>query len=357
MVNLTKPASILLVNTGGVVGNLLTSVSIQELPPHIKLVDVVTFLQLLDISPFEEFGHTSIIVIDMPDGYESKSVKRKIKSNPALLNTPIVDIQTSSGADHDQLVEVIHKINERQHNLPPAITNAVDGKEMRLIPAGSYKRRSGISPDYSMVRGSQKTESYTNALYMDKHPVSRLEYQAFIDQTSYMPSTRWDKDFALHGLEKHPAVGITWQDVIAYARWTGKRFATPDEWEKAAFGINGSLFPWGDEYRPNLCNILESNIGGTTPEGANSPQGDSPYGICDLFGNVWEWVYDWTASSDSRMLMGGAWDTPLEYLLAPYYARVRANPGLAGENFGFRLVVSLDYRIAADAVSKNNQEV
>jgi hypothetical protein len=56
------------------------------------------------------------------------------------------------------------------------------------------------------------------------------------------------------------------------------------------------------------------------------------------------------------MLMGGAWDTPLEYLLPPYYARVRANPGLAGENFGFRLVVSLDYRIAAKAKQDDNQD-
>ena len=120
-------------------------------------------------------------------------------------------------------------------------------------------------------------------------------------------------------------------DVIAYAKWSGKRFPTPNEWEKAAFGEDGLMFPWGDEYSPKLCNILESNIGATTPVGSHSPAGDSPYGICDLFGNVWEWVYDWTASPQNRMLMGGAWDTPLEYLLPPYYARVRANPGLAGK--------------------------
>jgi formylglycine-generating enzyme required for sulfatase activity len=191
---------------------------------------------------------------------------------------------------------------------------------------------------------------------MDKHPVSRLEYQAFLDQTGHTPSERWGNDLAVQGMENHPAVGITWQDVIAYAEWSGKRFPIPNEWEKAAFGINGSLFPWGDEYHPGKCNILESNIGATTSQGANSPQGDSPYGICDLFGNVWEWVYDWTASTDTRMLVGGAWDTPLEYLLPPYYAWVRANPGLAGENFGFRLVVSLDYQIAADALSGDNHD-
>lgn len=356
MGNLTNPASILLVNSGGIVGNLLTSVRGQDLPPHIKLVDITSFSQSLDLTPSNLRGHLGII-IDIPDTSESDSMKRKIKANPAFLDTPIVDIQTSSGTDLNQLLEVIHKITERQHNFPPSITNGVDGKEMLLIPAGSYKRRRGISPDYSLGHGSHQTESYTNALYMDKYPVSRLEYRAFLDQTGYPPSAPWQKDHTFQGLDNHSAVGITWQDVIAYAGWTGKRFPTPNEWEKAAFGVNGLLFPWGDEYNPKMCNILESNIGATTPQGAHSPQGDSPYGICDPFGNVWEWVYDWTASSDTRMLMGGAWDTPLEYLLPPYYARVRANPGLAGENFGFRLVASLEYQMAASAKPDDNQSV
>ena len=340
MDNLTERKSILLVNSGGIVGNLLNSINAKNLPPYIKLVDVETFSQSIDLAPPDQNGHAGIIIFDIPDESESERVKRLVGAHPGYSNTPLVDIHTSSATELNQLVEDIHAITDRKFNFPSSVNNPVDGKEMLLIPAGSYKRRRGISPDYSMAHGSPKIESFTNALYMDKYPVTRLEYQVFLDQSGYPPPARWQLYEAEDKFAQHPAVGITWQDVIAYAKWSGKRFPTPNEWEKAAFGEDGLMFPWGDEYSPKLCNILESNIGATTPVGTHSPAGDSPYGICDLFGNVWEWVYDWTASPDNRMLMGGAWDTPLEYLLPPYYARVRANPGLAGQNFGFRLVIS-----------------
>ena len=75
MQNLTYPASILLVNSGGIVGDLITSVSAQDLPPYIKLVDTATFFQVLDLTPANLNGDTGIIIIDIPDASESKACK------------------------------------------------------------------------------------------------------------------------------------------------------------------------------------------------------------------------------------------------------------------------------------------
>ena len=65
------------------------------------------------------------------------------------------------------------------------------------------------------------------------------------------------------------------------------------EWEKAARGADVRIYPWGDAFDPGKANTAESKIGGTTPVGQYSPQGDSPYGCADMAGNVWEWCRDW----------------------------------------------------------------
>jgi len=100
----------------------------------------------------------------------------------------------------------------------------------------------------------------------------------------------WKEGSIPEGKEHHPVVNVSWHHTQAFCTWAGVRLPTEAEWEKAARGTDGRLYPWGDE-PPNrqLCNFSGSQLKDTTPVGSY-PSGASYYGVLDMTGNVWEWT-------------------------------------------------------------------
>ena len=147
--------------------------------------------------------------------------------------------------------------------------------------------------------------------YMDKTEVTNKQYKAFLDATSYKPT--FDQNFLKHwkngmypkGQENYPVVYIDLDDAKAYAAWTGKQLPTEAEWQYAAQGNDGRLFPWGDRWDSTLANVGSSGAKAV----GSYPKGVSPFAVLDMTGNVAEMT---DSFHDDGMhwfsyLRGGSW--------------------------------------------------
>jgi len=138
--------------------------------------------------------------------------------------------------------------------------------------------------------------------FIDLTEVTNKQYQKFVTEKGYPAPPSWPGSHFPAGAEKLPVTDVTWQDAKAYAEWAGKRLPSEEEWEFAARGVDGRLYPWGNEWRPDLSNIAgpQGEKRQLTPVGQYS-QGASPFGVLDLSGNAWEWT-----ESDFKAYPGGA---------------------------------------------------
>jgi gamma-glutamyl hercynylcysteine S-oxide synthase len=134
---------------------------------------------------------------------------------------------------------------------------------------------------------------YLSSYYIDKFEVSNSEYTEFIKATDYPAPAYWDH----HQLNQpnQPVTGVNWYDANAYCHWANKRLPTEAEWEKAARGPAGSIYPWGNELDYDKANFAKGKTGQTyiTAPVDSHPEGKSYYGVYNMAGNVFEWVQDW----------------------------------------------------------------
>lgn len=201
------------------------------------------------------------------------------------------------------------------------------------------------------------------AYYIGRHEVTNAEYARCLDAVGrtvpvvYDPDTTWPD--LVGEAPNHPVVGVTWEDAVAYAEWRGARLPTEAEWEKAARGTDGRLYPWGNatpdsrDAEPRLCNLWSSR---DTKDGhvgrvASHLADISPYGARDMGGNVSEWVSDRYSETyyhhsptqnppgaehgSWRVVRGGSWATDSDEALT--VNRRGQYPRSAASFIGFRL--------------------
>ena len=198
---------------------------------------------------------------------------------------------------------------------------AIAPNNMVEIPAGKfrfYTKRdpNTLDPFIPFLDYSDTTTINMPGFWMDKYPVTNLQYKKFIDQTSYIPPDtvnylkQWLNGNSRDGTEDLPVVYINLEDAIAYAKWVGKRLPTEQEWQYAAQGTDLRKYPWGNEMDSMKCN---HNLNFATRV-HQFPGGASPYGVMDLVGNVWQMtadVYD-NGSYYYNIIHGGSYYHPTQ---------------------------------------------
>jgi formylglycine-generating enzyme required for sulfatase activity len=195
-----------------------------------------------------------------------------------------------------------------------------------------------------------------------RYPVTVAQFREYVEATGEEPG---DPD-SFRGPGNHPVMWVGWSEALAFCRWLERRLRevgrlpegwsvslpSEAEWEKAARGVDGRQYPWGDEFDPDRANTIEGKIGEVSAVGC-FPGGASPWGCEEMSGSVWEWTrsidrpYPYmredgredleAPSQPLRVVRGGSCFTGTES--ARCASRVRGEPDDHGDDFGFRVVV------------------
>ncbi len=139
--------------------------------------------------------------------------------------------------------------------------------------------------------GGYQDDAHWKALWEEKELDGASVRRGFVDQTGRPGPLTWRDGRPPEGKERHPVSGVSWFEAQAYCAWKRLRLPTEAEWEFAARGTDGRLYPWGNEFDPARTTHREQPEPDTVPVDA-LPEGKSPFGVLHLSGNVAEWVAD-----------------------------------------------------------------
>jgi formylglycine-generating enzyme required for sulfatase activity len=239
--------------------------------------------------------------------------------------------------------------------------------ETVFIPAGKFILGRDPGPDIPTVE-TPRHEVDLSSFRIGKYPVTNGQFAEFVAETREI----FGKEAGWFGFKpppnrlNYPVYGVTWEQAVRYCEWlskkTGRRYMLPTEaqWEKAARGTTGGLYPWGDHWDPRCCNA-DPKL--TTPVDQYPPHG--PYGCCDMVGNIREWTltrwgtsgsepdypYPWkdddrnnpaSAGSTMRVIRGGAAADPAKMVVTARRGHDPRQPGLINRRLGFRVVLLND---------------
>ena len=240
-------------------------------------------------------------------------------------------------------------------------SNAPQDWDGVLIPRGAFIMGTDIEPFYGTIlaqsRHAKLDETPMHVPFLEvyriaRYPVTNAEYEVFVKATGHTPPPHWTGGKFAANTATLPVVHVSWADANAYAQWAQGRLPTEAEWEKAARGADGRIYPWGNAMQsagdqgPNLLADEPTAVG-------SRPSTVSPYGVHDVAGNVWEWAADWyqpyegNTHRDSdygekhKVLRGGSWLEVRDETANRYFRcanRLHAPPNYTASNIGFRCV-------------------
>ena len=201
---------------------------------------------------------------------------------------------------------------------------------MAFVEEGEFAMGSDSSePDEGPMR-----VVFVGSFYMDINEVTGADYKVFTEKTKHKMPKNWRIYGYKVALADYPVTFVSRTDAESYCSWKGKRLPTEVEWEKAARGVDGLIYPWGNKFDRASANTSLSGIVGVASVGKYET-GKSPYGMLDMAGNVWEWtVSDY--NEKTAVVRGGSWG--LSHRFARTFTRLGYNPETRVNNIGFRCV-------------------
>jgi formylglycine-generating enzyme required for sulfatase activity len=259
---------------------------------------------------------------------------------------------------------------------------------MVFVPGGTFMMGSDPVDDSNARSDERPRHNVTlDAFWLDQTEVTNEQFGRFVTATAYETTAEvegsgyiytgssWElvsgadwqhpggPESSLDRLETHPVVLVSWDDAVASCDWAGGQLPREAQWEYAARGEAGNIFPWGNEFDGTQLNYCDSHCefdwkdesvddgyGRTAPVASYDSQ--SWAGAYDLAGNVWEWTADWygdynntsqnnptgPANGEYKVLRGGSWRLTPSLVRGAY--RDNVTPGLRGIDVGFRCVAS-----------------
>ena len=229
--------------------------------------------------------------------------------------------------------------------------------ELLKVPSGPFLMGSSAADKHADDDEKPQHTLTLPDFWIGKTPVTNAQFRPFVEGDGYRNPTYWTTagwqwreseklvkprhwDDARWNGADYPVVRVSWFEAVSYCRWlsvqTGHEFRLPSEaeWEKAARGTDGRIWPWGNTWEMNRANSSEAGVGKTTPVG-QYPNGASPYGALDMAGNVWEWVAtkcgkrypfaledEWSKAyleqDVARVWRGGSWYHRQKYVRGAY---------------------------------------
>ena len=224
-----------------------------------------------------------------------------------------------------------------------------DGMTQVYVPEGKFLM--GTDDKKEAQKNRPAHEVTLAAFWIDQTEVSNRMFALCVDAGACKAPRMGGNNpfYGKAGYEEYPVVYVSWESAEAYCHWSGRRLPTEAEWEKAARGTDGRLYPWGDQPPDISLANFGNNIGEPVPVN-RYPLGASPFGALNMAGNVREWVADWfhefyyivsptenplgPPSGGAKSLRGGSYlDNPDDLRVTNRFYHPPASPGL---NRGFR---------------------
>ncbi|MDT4967028.1 MAG: eukaryotic-like serine/threonine-protein kinase [Acidobacteriota bacterium] len=183
---------------------------------------------------------------------------------------------------------------------------------MAYVPGGEFTLGRDAGDEYE--RPAHKVT--VRPFFVDQYEVTNEDYAKFVKGTNHRAPSNWVGGSYTAVVGRKPVTGVSWDDASDYAKWAGKRLPSEEEWEFAARGTDGRIYPWGNEWKQGLANADEASRSLTD---AGSSKGASPFGAYDMVGNAWEWTASKLAaypsgqlpkqplSGDLRVIRGGSY--------------------------------------------------